>query len=153
MEELLKEAKLKALQILTGMDRTENQLREKLKQKDYPTEIVEQAIEYVKSFGYINDERYAQRYIEYRKTRKSKKELYMELVQKGIDKEQITNALNEFYVDEDEEEAIRLLAIKKRIDISESDVIEKKKFCDYLLRKGFSYGSVRKVLEVSSWNA
>ena len=77
----------------------------------------------------------------------------MELVQKGIDKEQITNALNEFYVDEDEEEAIRLLAIKKRIDISESDVIEKKKFCDYLLRKGFSYGSVRKVLEVSSWNA
>ena len=81
MEELLKEAKLKALQLLTGMDRTENQLREKLKQKEYPTEIVEQAIEYVKSFGYINDERYAQRYIEYKKTRKSKKELYMELVQ------------------------------------------------------------------------
>ena len=153
MEELLKEAKLKALQLLTGMDRTENQLREKLKQKEYPTEIVEQVIEYVKSFGYINDERYAQRYIEYKKTRKSKKELYMELVQKGIDKEQIASALNEYYVDEDEEEAIRLLAAKKRIDVSESSVIEKKKFCDYLLRKGFNYGSVRKVLEVSSWNA
>ena len=97
MEELLKEAKLKALQLLTGMDRTESQLRDKLMQKEYPVEIVEQAIAYVKSFGYIDDERYAKRYVECKKASKSRKELYFALGQKGIAKEVISDVMNECY--------------------------------------------------------
>ena len=122
-------------------------------QKEYPVEIVEHAIAYVKSFGYIDDERYAKRYVECKKASKSRKELYFALGQKGIAKEVISDVMNECYSEEDEEQAIQMLAQKRRLVISECDIQEKKKFCDYLLRKGFGYGSVRKVLEVSSWNA
>ena len=48
MEDALKQAKLKALSLLTDMDRTEEQLRQKLRQKAYEDDVIEQAIEYVK---------------------------------------------------------------------------------------------------------
>ena len=56
-EEQLRQAKLKALRLLERIDRTEAQLREKLLQAEFDSEMVEKAIAYVKSFGYINDER------------------------------------------------------------------------------------------------
>ena len=52
-EEQLRQAKLKALRLLERMDRTEAQLREKLLQAEFDPEMVEKAIAYVKSFGYI----------------------------------------------------------------------------------------------------
>ena len=50
-EDLLKKAKLRAMYLLNICDRTEAELREKLKKNEYPREIIEQAIQYVKSFG------------------------------------------------------------------------------------------------------
>ena len=153
MEELLKQAKLKALSLLTDMDRTEEQLRTKLRQKEYPNEIVEQAIEYVKSFGYINDSNYARRFVESRKNSKSRKEIYVALMQKGLSKELVDEALAEGYSDEDERETIRLLLTKKHFSPTNSSKEEKMKLMAYLVRKGFHYDSVHKELEVSSWNA
>lgn len=47
-EEQLRQAKLKALRLLERMDRTEAQLREKLLQAEFDSEMVEKAIAYVK---------------------------------------------------------------------------------------------------------
>ena len=52
-----KRARLRAMHLLEAMDRTEEGLREKLRQGLYPAEAVEEAIEYVNSFGYIDDYR------------------------------------------------------------------------------------------------
>ena len=153
MEELLKQAKLKALRLLTDMDRTEEQLRTKLKQKDYPEEIVEQAIDYVKSFGYINDANYVRRFVESKKGSKSRKEIYAALMQKGLPKELVDEVLIECYSDEDERQAIRVLLTKKHVSSTNSSKEEKMKLMAYLVRKGFNYDSVHKELEVSSWNA
>ena len=84
MEDVLKQAKLKALSLLTDMDRTEAQLRQKLKQKAFEENIIEQTIEYVKSFGYIDDAKYAQRFVESRKKTKSKQEITAMLKEKGV---------------------------------------------------------------------
>lgn len=149
MEVMLKEAKLKALNLLTVMDRTEAQLRQKLLQKDYPESIVEQAIEYVKSFGYIDDEKYAVRFVENRRTTKSKQELRASLYQKGIAVEYIDAALEEAYSREDEWNAIRAIASKRKFSAADSDETEKKKLISYLARKGFKYEDIRKALEVS----
>ena len=46
-EIVLKRAKLRAMHLLTDMDRTESQLRTKLKQGLYPDDIIEQAMAYV----------------------------------------------------------------------------------------------------------
>ena len=69
-EVILKRAKLRAMHLLNDMWRTEAQLREKLTRNEYPADIVEAAISYVKSFGYINDYEYARSFIESRKERK-----------------------------------------------------------------------------------
>lgn len=146
---MLKEAKLKALNLLTVMDRTEAQLRQKLLQKDYPESIVDQAIEYVKSFGYIDDEKYAVRFVENRRATKSKQELRASLYQKGIAAEYIDAALEEAYSREDEWNAIRAIASKRKLSAADSDETEKKKLISYLARKGFKYEDIRKALEVS----
>ena len=84
-EVLLKRAKLRAMHLLNDMARTESQLRDKLKLGGYPSEITEAAIAYVKSFGYINDDAYIRNFIDSRKDKKSRREIYALLRQKGVD--------------------------------------------------------------------
>lgn len=153
MEDALKQAKLKALSLLTDMDRTEEQLRQKLKQKTYEDDVVEQAIDYVKSFGYVDDFKYAQRFVENRKKTKSKQEISAMLSQKGVSRGLISEALEMCYSSEDAVEAIRYLAEKKHYSPEESTDKETKKIYDYLLRKGFCYEDIRQVIQVSFRNA
>lgn len=152
-EILTKRAKLRAMHLLNHMDRTEEQLRAKLKLDLYPEDIIEIAMQYVKSFGYIEDSGYARRYIESRQNSKSRKEIQMALLQKGVAKEVIEEALEECYEKQDESVAIKRLLAKKRFCPETSTDTEKKKMYDYLLRKGFRYEDIRQVLQVSFWNA
>ena len=100
-----------------------------MKQGGYAEDAVEAAIRYVKSFGYINDVEYARSFIDSRKERKSKKELYAALVQKGVSSEIVEQVFEE-------------------ADYGEEDAKEKQKMMGYLMRKGFSYQDVRNVLQV-----
>lgn len=92
---VIKRAKLRAMHLLSDMGRTESQLRTKLKQGGYAEDAVEAAIRYVKSFGYINDMEYARSFIDSRKDRKSKKELYAALLQKGVPAEIVEQVFEE----------------------------------------------------------
>ena len=152
-EVLLKRAKLRALHLLNAMDRTEEQLRTKLKQNMYPEDVIEKAIQYVKAFGYVEDQGYAQRFIRNRQGAKSKKELYIALMQKGVAREEIEAAMEACYEEVDETEAIRRILEKKRFSPDESSDVEKKKIFDYLLRKGFRSDDIRQVIQVYSWDA
>lgn len=150
---VLKRARLRALHLLNAMGRTESQLRTKLSQSDYPADVVEDAIRYVKSFGYIDDAMYARNYIDSRKMQKSRKEIYMQLLQKGIDKEEIEAAMEECYEKEDSVAAIQKLLEKKRFDPDQATPAEKQKIMAYLVRKGFGYEDIRRSIQVSEWNA
>ena len=152
-EVLLKRAKLRAMHLLNAMDRTESQLRLKLKQNLYPDDVIEKAIQYVKSFGYVEDQGYAERFINNRQQSKSKREIYAALSQKGVSREQIELAMEACYEEADELDAIRRIAEKKRFSAEESTDAEKKKLYDYLLRKGFKSDDIRQVIQVSSWDA
>lgn len=152
-EVILKRARLKAMHLLNDMDRTEAQLRTKLKQGGYTEDIIEEAVNYVSSFGYINDEAYVRRFIESRKDKKSKKEIYAALCQKGIEKKQIEAAMEECYGSEDSREAISRLLIKKKYSPDTATAGEKRQILGYLMRKGFSYDDIRQVIQVSEWNA
>ena len=72
---LTKRAKLRAMHLLEKMDRTRAELKKKLEQSGYPTKAVEEALKYVESFHYIDDVRYAARYIEFQKSKKEKPDL------------------------------------------------------------------------------
>lgn len=152
-EIVLKRAKLRAMHLLNDMGRTESQLRTKLLRNDYPPDIVEEAIAYVKSFGYINDAEYARNFIENRKEKKSKKEIYAALCQKGLPKDLIETALEECYADDDSIAAIEAIVRKKKFDPKSTDYKEMQKMMGYLVRKGFRYDDIRQVIQVSEWNA
>ncbi len=62
-----KRAKKRALHLLEQMDRTEQQLREKLMASEYPSRCIDEEIEYVKRFHYLDDERYAETFTRYKK--------------------------------------------------------------------------------------
>ncbi|MFR3035804.1 MAG: RecX family transcriptional regulator [Blautia hydrogenotrophica] len=46
--------------------------------------MVDEAIGYVKSYGYVDDQRYARNYLAYRLQTKSRQKLFQELYQRGF---------------------------------------------------------------------
>ena len=143
-----KRAKLRALHLLNDMGRTEAQLRQKLERDGYTTDVVEEAVSYVKSFGYINDENYARIYIDNRKNRKSRKEIFANLLQKGIDREVVERVFEECYEGEDARKAIAQILKKKHYDPETADRKETQKILGYLSRKGFGYEDIFSVSEM-----
>ena len=145
---LLKRAKARALHLLNDMGRTEAGLLQKLKMGGYPDCVIEEAMAYVKSFGYVNDAQYARSFIEGRKTKKSRRELYAALCRKGIAREEAEQALKECYDGEDSRAAIETLLRKKKFSPDTADYVQKQKMAGYLLRKGFRYDEIRRVMDV-----
>lgn len=148
MDDMIKQAKLKALSLLNYMDRTEFQLRQKLKEKSFDDKAIGEAITYVKSFGYINDASYAERYVMNKQNSKSKQELYAVLSQKGISREHIEHALETCYESKSELKTLYRLCEKRHFVVETATESEKKKMYQYLLRKGFRGEDICKVLNV-----
>lgn len=146
-EIVLKRAKLRAMHLLADTARSEKGLREKLRQGHYPEDIIEQAMDYVRSFGYLDDRKYAESFVLSRKESKSRKEIYAALLQKGVSAEQIQEVLDEVYAEEGEKEAIRKLILKRHVDVLQANEEELHKLYGYLARKGFRYEEIRKAIE------
>lgn len=144
-EVLGKRAKKRAMYLLEQMDRTESQLRDKLMQNGYPQECVDDAIDYVKSFHYLDDYRYACTFIRYSKEKHSKGQLTMKLMQKGLSRELISDALEEEY-DSDEFEQILAILEKKHYEKSDSASKEFQRMYGYLARRGFKSGDILKAM-------
>jgi len=142
---LQKRAKLRCMNLLKSMDRTEYQLRTRLRQGEYPKEVIEEAIAYVKSYRYIDDERYARQYIEYKKDRKSRRQITQELLLKGIEKGLIQQVMEELEP-VCEEQVIRRLIEKKKVDLNNASTAELHKLYLFLQRKGFSVSEISKVI-------
>ncbi len=142
----LTRAKKYALYLLTDMDRTEQQLRDKLAKKDYSDEIIEETIRYVKSFGYIDDSRYIRHFTECSLTGKSLRRIKNDLMKKGLDRNLIDETIQD--MDEiDERPLIRKLAEKKYRSLKDEDPNRYRKTAQFLAGKGFSSGDIFSVLD------
>ena len=150
---LLKRAKLRAMNLLTKRPYTEARLREKLAEAMYPEKCLEQAVAYVKSFGYLDDKAYAEDYIAYRIESQSRKVIERKLLQKGIDAKVIQecmSALQEENVAEMELEQIRNLFHKKYHGKIPQETAEKSKMLQFFARKGYTMSNVKLALEENS---
>jgi regulatory protein len=140
----VRRAKLRALHLLTAMDRTEAKLREKL-QASYCEEAVEEAVAYVKSYGYLDDERYVKVYIESKSRTKSRKQIEQELIfKKGVSKEAVEKGFEQAEM-ADVVEVIQKYMQKKKIDPQNCDYEQKQKFFAYMMRKGFQIEELKMV--------
>lgn len=131
--------------MLEKMDRTEQQLIEKLKTNGYPEECIEDAVAYVKKYHYIDDLRYAEHYIRYHQQKKSRQKLKMDLMQKGVRKDVIEQALEENF-ESDEMRQIRELLEKRRYDKTDSDEKEKRRTYAFLMRRGYRSSDILSAL-------
>lgn len=144
---LKKRAFARLMHILEKSFKSENDIIKKLKLSFYPEEAIKDAIEKAKKFGYINDERYADRYINTYKDKYSKMKLKYKLMEKGINKEIIDNALESLEVDE--EPMIKKLLDKKHyFENEEPD--KKQKIIVSIMRQGFKYQKIKDVIKDTS---
>ena len=90
-------AKEKAVRYLVLALRTEEEVKNKLRKLNVEEGIIVQVTEYLKSIGYIDDEKYVEAYIRQciNITKYSKYEIRMKLIQKGINKEILSEKLEE----------------------------------------------------------
>lgn len=148
-EILPKRAKLRCMNLLKSRDYTKKQLEDKLKQGGYPPDIINEAISYVESYGYIDDERYARDFIEYNISSKSRTRIGNDLMKKGIGKELIRKAFDELEdigVEIDEEDMIHKLLLKKNYDSQTATSDERRKMFSFLYRKGFHSDTICRAL-------
>lgn len=141
-----KRAKKRALHLLEQMDRTEQQLREKLQLSEYPDRCIEDAIAYVKKFHYLDDGRYAETFTRYKKENMSRQQIKQKLMMKGVSKDIIANAIEEEY-DVDESVHIRNLLEKKHFSNETADDGEFRRVYNYLLRRGFRSSDILKEMK------
>lgn len=131
-----KRATKRAMHLLEQMDRTEKQLRDKLKAGEYPECCIDQAVEYVKRFHYLDDRRYAENYIRFSQNKMSRRNLSAKLMQKGISRDIVELALEEGY-ESDESKQIQALLEKKHFNPEVKDEGEFRRIYQYLMRRGF----------------
>lgn len=138
-----KSARECALFLLEYSDRTEQEMRGKLTEREYLPEEIDGAIDFLKEYRYIDDAGYAKRYIRVYSARKSTRQLRGELERKGVDRELIALALEAEPVDE--EEQLRQLLQKKGYQPGQwLEPAEYRKLMASLARKGYSYELIRK---------
>lgn len=146
---LPRRAKLRSMNLLQSKDYTRRQLEDKLKQGEYPQQCIEEAIAYVESYGYIDDERYAREFIEYHIQNKSRSRIEMDLMKKGIGREIIQKAfdtLQELGVESNEMELVIELLKKKKYNANAATKQEQQKMYGFLYRKGFHSDVISRAL-------
>ncbi len=153
---LVRRAKLRCMNLLKTSDRTVRQLRDRLRHDGYPEEIAEKALEYVASYHYTDDRRYAENFIRQQSGRKSRKVIILELEKRGVDSDVIREAYSAvgqenqegdpFLGEAADLEAIRKLVQKRGYDAAHASWEEHQKLTGCLMRKGFEAADIRRVL-------
>lgn len=135
-----------ALSLLEYRDRTEAEMRRKLKEWEYAPEAVEETIYFLKEYHYLDDQEYARKYVRTAGAGKSIRQLRQSLLSKGISREILDLCFEEETVDE--EEAVRRFLKKKGYTAGAGEDPEKtRKLAAALGRRGFSFETIRRVME------
>lgn len=144
----------KALRFLTRRPRTEHEVRFFLKKQHASKEQIEFIISDLKKRRFIDDEAFAQQWIEARMRLKPKgwRVLKMELMQKGISEEVIQNyelRIKNHELDIPNEKALIDELVKKKITALKSKSREEiyRKLGGFLMRRGFSFEDSKRAID------
>lgn len=135
--------------MLSKKDKTKKEITTKLNKKGYDEDIVIKTIEKLKDLKYINDEIYCKKFINDRIkfSSKGKNKIKMELYQKGVNKDTISEKIKEID-DNSEYERALLVGEKKLKSLKEKDKYKlKQKLFSHLVYKGFDFNIINKVIK------
>lgn len=146
-----------ALNILATRSCSEGQLRERLSAKGWAeARLIEDCIKRLKKLGYVNDERFAQGYANYRIGLKplGRARLARELALRKLSRSSIEEALDAVFDEVPEETLIdRAIARRMRTHGRPADRAAAKRLFDHLVRLGFEYDLIVRKLNGLRTNA
>ncbi len=150
-EVLPKRGKLYAMRLLQSRAYTEWEMRGKLERSHYPAVVIEEILDYAKSYRYIDDLRYALHYVTCHEEDRSRLQIERHLARRGISGE-ILEAAWRKWADgggiRDEQAMIEKLLEKRHYMPETADGKEKQRIYAFLVRKGFSGEAVRKGMRI-----
>lgn len=139
-----------ALNLLGYRARSEQEIRNKLSQKGYEDDIIENTIQYLKKINYIDDYAFAKALVEDELKLKQSGEglIRQKLYQKGISSEICQRVLEELIDEENAIKACKKLAEKKLNTTYRKDLPldKKRKVVAFLQRRGYSFDVIREAL-------
>ena len=147
----IERARLKGLALLTKKPYTEKQLRDKLAKYEFAPEVIDDTIDYLKGYGYVDDVNYAVLFFETYRSARSLKRMMYDLTQKGVSKEDIEAAMGE--IEEsgesvaEEEAQIRHFLNRKNYDPETFDYESRQKLKASLFRKGYNFDLIEKCMK------
>jgi len=135
----------RALDFLSYRPRSEAEIRERLTER-YDPETAGEVLERLRRSGLVDDREFARYWVQNRLEHNPRGAvaLRQELYQKGVDESAIEEALAEY--DEEEAAARAAETARRKLRGLPPDVF-RRRLTDYLLRRGFSYGVVRAVVQ------
>lgn len=148
--EELKRAKTAAMRYLSYRDRSEFEVRERLSQKEFAKDIIQETIGWLKTLNYLNDERFA---LSWSRSRVSAKKfgeyrLRRELSAKGLAPETIEQTLRVVYAESNEWDLAQACAQKKLSHLKGIDPkSQSRRLAQFLQRKGFTSDTVFKTVK------
>lgn len=144
-----------SIRLLSIKDRTSDEIKSKLLQKNYGSEIIEKVLVKLIDNEYINDEKYVETWLKEKSIipGMSKKALYYKLLRKGINKSLLDKKFNEIEIDE---YSSAILAAEKKIKTIKGDnKTTRNKLYLYLKGKGYyddiCYKVISAILKNDGW--
>ena len=137
--------KKRALYYLKASDKTEREVRRKLRESLYPEELIDYALDFLRSYDFVNDSRYAENFAEEKKGRASKREILQKLRMKGVAGEEIER-IAESISDEDEYDICRKILEKYTRVHDIKYYKEIARAWRYLASKGYSLEAIEQAM-------
>jgi regulatory protein len=142
----------KAFRLLGRRQHSAFELKLKLKQKRYNEQLIDRVINQLRNSNYLNDLEFAKTFTEENIKNKlwGQRKIEAELIKKGIDREIITQIINEKFSDSDQFDNAIELARKKYKSLLDRNTNKEKiksKLISFLLSRGYNYDTVKKVAE------
>ena len=139
-----------ALKLLGFRARSEHEIRNRLGQKGYESDIIEGTVKFLKKNNYIDDYAFAKALVNDELNLKQSGEglIKQKLFQKGIDKEICQRVLEEI-LDEDKSFAVCKQLAEKKLNTSyreDAPIDKTRKLVAFLQRRGYPYSMIRKAL-------
>lgn len=146
LAETRRRAREDAYRLLSFRARSEHELAERLRQKGYEDELIADVLASLRKYGFVNDEEFANTWVNSRGKTRGRQALSHELRQKGIARE-TTREVLETRTSSVEQDAARAAAIK-RVGERPADRSReaRARLAGYLGRRGFGWDIIKPVL-------
>ena len=148
-EKELKRARNAAYRYLTIRARSRAEVEKKLRDREYPADIIRSVIDYLLSMGYLDDASFARQWAASRMRVRGlgRRRIEQELRQKGIEEFVLRDVVHGLFDETAEIDIARKEAEKKLRTLARFEPeVRKRRLAGYLERKGFPTGVIRTLL-------